>query len=230
MVVIAGCAESQRPSPVTEKPDAAAAGKDSKVTTLTWQEAKQRLVDGNQRFVADRAKHPHQESTWRGGLHDGQHPFATILGCSDSRVPPELLFDQGCGDLFVIRVAGNIVDPDIAGSIEYAIHHLHTPLVVVLGHEDCGAVTAALDLYRHPHREPHEIETLLRSIRPAIKGIKENAPREQQIARAVEENVRLSIRRLCDIPDLENALQHREMKIVGAIYDLDSGKVQFFPD
>ena len=108
------------------------------------QEALQRLIEGNDRFAKGTSSHPHESSEWRSRLREEQLPFATIIGCSDSRVPIELLFDQGFGDLFIIRVAGNVVSTDEKGSIAYAVAHLHTPLILVLGHEGCGAVTAAL--------------------------------------------------------------------------------------
>src|SRR3954451_10886779 len=111
---------------------------------LSADQALSRLLAGNERFVAHKERHPDESAGRRRELVSGQHPFAVILGCSDSRVAPELLFDEGLGDLFVIRVAGNIVDDDILASIEYAVEHLGTKLVVVLGHEKCGAVSAAV--------------------------------------------------------------------------------------
>jgi len=113
-------------------------------TGVSPKEAHDRLAQGNARYVAGKAKHPRQDAATRKHLTSGQQPFATVLSCSDSRVPPELVFDQGIGDLFVVRVAGNIGGEDDLGSIEYAVEHLHTSLIVVMGHEKCGAVTAAL--------------------------------------------------------------------------------------
>ena len=123
-------------------------------------EARQRLLEGNKRFVAGESAHGHTGKEWRKRLTAGQKPFATILGCSDSRVPIELIFDQGFGDLFVIRIAGNVISADVEGSLQYAEHHLHVPLLVVLGHEGCGAVTAALDAKFKRAREPERIEAL----------------------------------------------------------------------
>jgi len=108
-------------------------------------EALARLKSGNQRFMDDKPSHAHEKASWRGLLVEGQKPFATILGCSDSRVPPELIFDAGLGDLFIIRLAGNIIAEDVVGSLQYAAAHLHTPLIVVLGHDGCGAVTATVE-------------------------------------------------------------------------------------
>ena len=108
-------------------------------------EALARLKDGNQRFIDEKPHHWHENASWRNHLIKTQKPFATILGCSDSRAPPELIFDAGFGDLFTIRLAGNIIEEDVIGSLQYALAHLHTPLVVVLGHEGCGAVAATLE-------------------------------------------------------------------------------------
>ncbi|HEY7392870.1 MAG TPA: carbonic anhydrase [Bryobacteraceae bacterium] len=114
-------------------------------SALTADTALTRLLDGNQRYARHKERHPDQSAARQKELAGGQHPFAVILGCADSRVPPELLFDQGLGDLFVIRVAGNIVDDAVLGSIEYAVEHLGTKLILVLGHENCGAVSAAVE-------------------------------------------------------------------------------------
>ena len=103
------------------------------------------LLEGNRRFADGKPRHPHEAADWRAHLREGQHPFAVIVGCSDSRVSPELLFDEGLGDLFVIRQAGHVGDEDTVASVEYAVGHLHVPLVVVLGHESCGAVEAAVN-------------------------------------------------------------------------------------
>ncbi|MCU0806304.1 MAG: hypothetical protein MUF79_14635 [Burkholderiales bacterium] len=115
------------------------------VIPCTPTEALQRLKDGNARFTRGEAKFPTVQESVLANLKQGQQPFATILACSDSRVPPELVFDAGLGELFVIRVAGNVLGPSVAGTLEYAAAHLHTPLFVVMGHENCGAVTAAID-------------------------------------------------------------------------------------
>ena len=190
-------------------------------------EALAKLEAGNRRFAAGQSEHPHEATSYRQQLVSGQRPFATILGCSDSRVPPDLLFDQGFGDLFVIRVAGNVVDPEVSGSIEYAVDHLETPLVVVLGHESCGAVTAALDASDHGQREPHELEQLLDGIRPALAGIDATPPTVDIISTAVEANVRHSIEELSALPALQQALSSGQVRIVGAIYDLHTGRVRF---
>src|SRR5437762_13276363 len=133
-------------------------------------EALGRLREGNRRFVADQSTSiSHHER--RRSLVNGQEPFATVLGCSDSRVPTELVFDQGFGDLFVVRVAGNVIADDVVGSIAYAALHLRTPLFVVLGHAGCGAVTAAVDARLKKVKEPERIEALLRLIDPGLKDL-----------------------------------------------------------
>jgi len=141
-------------------------------------EALQRLKDGNARFAAGKTRHAHESADWRKHLVAGQQPLATVLGCSDSRVPPELVFDQGFGDLFVIRVAGNVVAADVVGSLAYAALHLGTPLIVVMGHAGCGAVTAAVDGMLKQVKEPERIETLLKLIEPGLADLdlKQAAP------------------------------------------------------
>ena len=133
---------------------------------LTLDQAMTQLLRGNERFVAGRPDHPHQSAQRRRAVsRSGQQPFAIILSCADSRVPPEIIFDQGLGDLFVIRVAGNVLDDIILGTIEYAVEHMHVPLIMVLGHDQCGAVTAAVkgvEVRNH-------IQSLAEALRPAVE-------------------------------------------------------------
>lgn len=191
--------------------------------------ALERLIEGNKRFHEGQPRHPHQARDWRDSLEKGQKPFAVVLGCSDSRVPPELVFDQGFGDLFVIRVAGNIADEDGIGSIEYAVDHLDVHLVVILGHSSCGAVSAALDYLSDAADEPSEIVSLLYRIEPALAGIPKDLDRSSQVALAVKRNVDLAIRRLSRVADIRKNLRTAQLKIVGAVYDMHTGKVQFLP-
>jgi carbonic anhydrase len=156
-------------------------------------------------------------------LSGHQRPFAIVLGCADSRVPPELVFDHGLGDLFVIRVAGNVVSDDEAGSIQYAAAHLDTPLVVVLGHEGCGAVTAALGSIDD---EPAELITLMRKVRPALVEIDRSLPMEDQVHAGVEANVRLAVSQLREIAEREQRPLQERMKVVGAAYELETGRVR----
>ena len=143
-------------------------GAESKVSA---DEALQRLKAGNERFVAGTAQFPTMQKEILADLTKGQHPYATILSCSDSRVPPELIFDAGFGELFIIRVAGNVMSPEIAGSLQYAGRHLHTPLFVVLGHTHCGAVAAAIDARVHGTRQDSRIQLLVDSILPGLAGL-----------------------------------------------------------
>jgi len=188
--------------------------------------ALQRLVDGNRRFVSGALKRGNQSAAHRRELTTGQHPFATILGCSDSRVPVELLFDQGFGDLFVVRVAGNVVGTDDLGSIEYAVHHLHTPLVLVLGHESCGAVTSALLSAEDRSHEAAGIQELLNQIEPAVKDLDPALSKTERVHRGVEANVRQSVRQLQATADLMQPHEGAAPMIVGAVYELETGKVR----
>jgi carbonic anhydrase len=191
--------------------------------------ARQRLLEGNKRFVTGESAHGHASKVWRKRLTAGQKPFAAILGCSDSRVPVELVFDQGFGDLFVIRVAGNVISTDVLGSLQYAWHHLHVPLLVVLGHEGCGAVTAALDAKFKRAREPERIEALVRMIEPGLKDIDTKLSPEGQLSAAVKANVRWSMTGLAELPEVKKALKERRFEMIGAVYELKTGKVSVLP-
>ena len=190
------------------------------------EDALSRLKAGNERFVAGKLRHPHLGNDWRKRLAGGQKPFATILGCSDSRVPPELLFDQGFGDLFVVRVAGNVIDTDVAGSVEYGVDHLGTKLVVVMGHEGCGAVTAALQPDEKLANEPNEIQALVGRIKPGLSAPRSEQPFEKRLTTAVEENVRTSVQQLRKVPDLGAAEKANRTTIIGCVYEIGSGRVR----
>ena len=183
------------------------------------------LTTGNRRYVSGKAVHPHQTSTLRHTLAKEQHPFAAVLSCSDSRVPPELIFDEGLGDLFVVRVAGNIVDDAVEGSLEYAVEHLHVPLIVVLGHSGCGAVKATID-----GGEPNtHIDALVKAIKPAV----DQASHEKGVllANAVRDNVKLAVKHLTESqPILQKLQAEGKVKIIGAVYDLDKGVVEYLQD
>lgn len=190
------------------------------------EETLERLVAGNKRFVSGRLRHPHLGNDWRKRLTDVQKPFATILGCSDSRVPPELLFDQGFGDLFVVRVAGNVISTDVTGSIEYGVDHLATQLVVVMGHDGCGAVTAALNVKKNLAQEPNEIRSLVGKIKPAIASVSTDHEFPIRLKKSVEANVRASVKQLQNVPDLARAEKAARTKIIGCVYDINTGKVR----
>ena len=190
----------------------------------TADEALARLISGNERFVAGRPRpRPTGPSV---ELVAGQRPFATVLGCSDSRVPPELLFDVGFGELFVIRVAGNLILPAVMGSIQYAGVHLHTPLFMILGHEGCGAVKAALVALHRGAVERSRIQILLESIKPGLEGIPAGLPEEEQMRRGVEANVRWSMHQLLDTPEGRARLAEGQLKLVGGVYELATGRVR----
>ena len=186
-----------------------------------------RLKNGNQRFVDDKPRHNHEKASWRSLLVETQKPFATVVGCSDSRVPPELIFDVGFGDLFTIRLAGNIIAEDVIGSVEYAVAHLHTRLIVILGHEGCGAVTATVEEMLHQAKEPEHIESLIKSIKPGINKLDLKLDRDALLRAAVEANVRWSMRQLYALPEAKRALLEKKVTLVGAVYELSTGRVRF---
>jgi carbonic anhydrase len=196
------------------------------VQQYTAKEALARLVSGNQRFIGGKARFPAIRKEVLKNLAKGQRPYATILGCSDSRVPVELLFDAGFGELFVIRVAGNVISPEVMGSMQYAGVVLRTPLFVVLGHEGCGAVQAALAAKLKGTRQGRHIEALLANILPGIRDIGAASP--NPLASAVEANVRWSMRQVLETPE-GKAGAARGVKLVGAIYELETGRVRFLP-
>jgi carbonic anhydrase len=162
-------------------------------------------------------------------LAKGQQPYATILGCSDSRVPPELVFDAGFGELFIIRVAGNVISAEILGTLQYAGVHLQTPLFVVMGHQGCGAVAAALASQHDGVSHPERIEVLLRNIHPAVKDIDPTGSPEETLEAAVEANVRWSMQQLLETPEARGRREEGVMKLVGAVYELKTGRVRFLP-
>lgn len=193
-------------------------------------EALRRLADGNARFVrgAPIQRLPNPDALAR--LADAQYPFATILGCSDSRVSPEIVFDQGLGDLFIVRVAGNVVGAEVLGSLGYALAHLATPLFVILGHEGCGAVQAALRIAAAGSSERGKLAELLDAILPALSTVDRSSPPAHQMLRAVEANVRWAMRSLAATPAGREAIAGRRTRLVGAVYELATGHVRFLPD
>jgi carbonic anhydrase len=190
-------------------------------------EAFVRLKAGNERFVRGESVHPHEERDWRRRLQQTQRPLAAILGCSDSQVPPEIVFDQGLGDLFVIRVAGNVISPDTLGSIQYAGTYLETRLFVVLGHAGCGAVRAALGQRARQVPQPGQIAALMRLIQPALKDLHPQGDLDGQLPAAIEANVRWSAAQIRQMPLARQPLLQKHVLIVGAVYDSASGQVRF---
>jgi carbonic anhydrase len=193
-----------------------------------------RLLEGNRRFVAGRRREtPETRTARRAEVASGQEPFAIILGCSDSRVPAELVFDQGLGDLFVIRVAGNVVAPSQVGSVEFAAEQFGTRLVVVLGHSRCGAVLATLqELRRSSEAQSPNLRSIVDRIRPAVEGLLATSGIDDEdtlVAEAVRANVRASANQLRHgSAILERLIEREGLLVVGAEYSLDSGEVEVF--
>ena len=183
-----------------------------------------KLQEGNKRFVSGELAKKDIGESRRQELTKGQSPFATILSCSDSRVAPELIFDEGLGDIFIVRDAGNVVDPVTMGSIEYGVEHLHTPLLVILGHEKCGAVTAALDAKGKPEGN---IGAILKKIMPAVrKAKKAGKDREGALDLAIQENVRNTYREVMKSKIVSELVHEGNLKVVAAEYYLGTGKVE----
>jgi carbonic anhydrase len=183
-------------------------------------------MEGNARFLRGELRWTREPKEMLAGLVEGQHPFATILGCSDSRVPPELIFDVSLGDLFVIRVAGNVMSPEVAGSLQYAGVHLKTQLFMVLGHEGCGAVQAALATKFGGMQERSRIQGLLDNILPGLDNVDPQLPARERLERAVESNVRWSMLQIGETPEVRARMADTDMKLVGAVYEIATGRVR----
>ena len=186
-----------------------------------------KLIEGNKRFVSGKARFPTVCKETLAALAKGQQPYATILGCADSRVPPELIFDANFGELFIIRVAGNVISPEVMGSIQYAGSHLHAPLFVVLGHEGCDAVKAAIQCKLNGARHHSRIQILVNNIVPGLSGLNSRRSDQDQLAQAVEANVRWSMKQLMETPEGKQAAREGRKKLVGAVFEIDSGRVRF---
>ena len=201
---------------------------------ITAQEALQRLRDGNRRFVTEiRNQDTLSSQTRRREVAAAQEPFAIILGCSDSRVPAEIIFDQGLGDLFVIRVAGNIVAPSQIGSVEFAATRYGTPLVVVLGHSSCGAILATLEELRlRVEDQSRNLRSIVDRIRPSVEALLETDVRHDEKAlvhQSVRANIRMSANHLRHGSELlEQLILKNGLLVVGAEYSLETGEVEFF--
>ena len=202
---------------------------------ISAREALDHLREGNRRFVSgDRSRNPVVSHAHRSELAAGQEPFAVILGCSDSRVPAEIVFDQGLGDLFVIRVAGNIVASSQIDSIEFAAERLGTRLVVVLGHSRCGAIQATLEQVQDlTDGRKRNLRSIVERIRPAVEPLLETElanDREALVRQAVRDNVAASVRHLRHSEALEHLIDEDGLLVVGAKYSLETGMVEFFDD
>ena len=182
----------------------------------------QLLREGNERFCKNAFIHPRQSPQTRKALLSGQKPFASILTCSDSRVPPEIIFDGGIGDLFVIRNAGNILDSTVLGTLQYSTEHLGVQLILVLGHTLCSAITSAV---KGGHSSGH-IGQILEALRPAVESVRQMEG--DQITNAVIENVRRIVHHLsCSEPAFKDLVIQKKIRILGCIYHLETGKVEF---
>lgn len=207
-------------------------------TDLTADQALTKLKEGNERFVSGKSMHPHSDTArliQAGSEDQGKHAFATIISCSDSRVPVERLFDAGIMDTFIVRVAGNVVDTDEAGSIEYGLAHVNTPLFVVLGHTQCGAVKAVTAAVKgHGHPLEINIPPLVDNIGPAVeRAIAQNpkADEKEVVPFAIVENVWQSVTDLfMKSPKVREMAKSGKVKVVGAVYDVGNGKVDWLPE
>ena len=190
------------------------------VVCHTPQDALDKLMEGNKRYTQDKLMYPDLSPARRQALTSKQKPFAVILGCSDSRVSPELIFDQGLGDLFVVRLAGNVVTPVVLDSIEYAAKYLGSSIILVLGHENCGAIKAVYE------GVTLDIEALAAQISPANEGCKKKKAPVNECVRA---NVRYVVKALQSYPAIKKLLEQKQVQIVGAYYSLESGAVELIP-
>lgn len=197
-----------------------AAAEESGLDAMTADDAFSALIEGNKRYLSEKNSGARRGAKRRGAVAAGQKPFAIVVGCADSRVPPEIVFDQGLGDLFVMRTAGNLVDPIVLGSMEYAVEHLGVKLIVVLGHERCGAVGAAVQ----GGEAQGNLKDVLDAIKPAVDRVK--AGESDLLPRAVRSNVKMVADKIrSDSKLIAQLLDEEEVRVVGCTYDLDDGVV-----
>ncbi len=194
--------------------------------TMSATQALQLLLEGNQRFVAGKLEHPNQTPARRAEVAKGQHPFASVLACSDSRTPPEIIFDRGLGDIFTVRVAGNVADKVVIESLDYSVKHLGVRVMMVLGHRRCGAVIAAVA--GHEGTADQDEGPMLSELRPAVAASKGMAG--DPVENAVRENVKLVMKNLATSGELSAMVKSGELKIVGGIYDLDTGTIEMLKE
>src|ERR1019366_3297356 len=190
---------------------------------ISAEQALKLLIEGNERFVAGKVEHPNQTPAQRAEVAKGQHPFAAVLACSDSRTPPEIIFDRGLGDILTVRVAGNVADQLVIESLDYSVKHLGVRLVMVLGHRRCGAVTAAVESYDNENVGP-----MLKELYPAVRASR-GMPGDP-VENAARENVKLVMKKLAASQELSAMVKSGELKIVGGTYDLDTGTIEMLKD
>lgn len=228
-VVLSSCTAApttSAPQPATPTPTPTEAPATSDVpANPTPEQALALLKNGNARYAAARPEPINESVERRAEVATGQSPFATIVSCVDSRVPPELVFDRGLGDLFVVRSAGQVLDKAIVGSVEYGMDHLHIPLIVVAGHSACGAVTAAVEASASGGHAPGDIAYLVEEITPAVEAVK--AQGGDTVALAIAEQARSVAKELSENAIIAQAIADGKVKVVSAVYDLASGKVDF---
>lgn len=223
VAVVSGCAGSKIGS--AKSPAAPHRGAEAE-RSVNADVALSRLREGNYRFRSGHLRHPDQEISRSREIASAQHPFAVIVSCPDSRVPPEIVFDEGLGDLFVVREAGHVADAATLGSIEYAVEHLHAHLVVVLGHENCGAVAAAADVITKNAKPEGHIVILVDNTWPAIE--RSMGGPGGLVARAVRAKVDLVAENILGSHRiLFEHLAHGDVKVVGAVYDLKTGAIEW---
>lgn len=223
IVFSSGCTNASKEA---EKSTKAADTKYTRPETITSaDDAKKLLVDGNNRFVSGKTLNKDLSETRRKDLSvNGQKPFAVVISCADSRVPPELIFDQALGDIFVVRDAGNVVDPVTLGSIEYGVEHLHAPLVVVLGHEKCGAVSATVQ----GGEVPENIATIVNKIKPSLEKAKSSAKNKEDIPElTADENINNTVAEIKKSSVIKHLEESKKVTVIGAKYHLESGQVTF---
>ena len=196
-------------------------------STISADQALERLVAGNERFLRAEMRLPGLVQDTLRRLEHSQRPYATILGCSDSRVPPEIVFDSGLGELFVIRVAGNVFSPEVAASLQYAGAHLHTPLFVVLGHQGCGAVNAALMTRDQGDRHLSRIQLLVNNILPGLPPFDPQLSPPERTAQAIESNIRWTVKQILETPEARLRLVEGNVKLAGALFEISPGRVKF---
>src|SRR5438477_10670106 len=189
-------------------------------------EAISKLKGGNGHYTSGNLQHPGQTRERRAQLANTQHPFATILSCSDSRVPPEIVFDQGLGDLFIVRVAGNVINDEGLGSVEYSVDHLGSRLILVLGHQSCGAVKAARETIAAKGKAPGHIQSLVTAIKPAVE-----ATAKDDLETTIKANVKHVVDTMrASTPILKAKVDSGDVKVIGGYYSLDTGAVTFLDE
>lgn len=225
-LVVSGCQTQSKESTPASNNEAAKVATYQRPDGVNADQAKQLLVDGNQRYVSGGVLKKDLGQARRTDLLKGQKPFAVVLTCSDSRVPAELIFDQALGDLFIIRVAGNVIDPVTLGSIEYGVEHLGSPLIVIMGHSSCGAVKAAVD----GGEAPGSIGSIVEKIKPSVEKAKASGAAGNALyQKSEDENILAAAADIKKSPIVSHLVEAGKVKIVNAKYDLGTGVVTFMP-